>query len=150
MVGRAIIASALAVLLVTIPTQMRSAEPPKTVDYARDVKPIFAKHCISCHGAEKQKSGLRLDQKAAALAGGDSGKAIVPGKANESHLLKLVTSDDDSTRMPPKGAKLTAAEIATLQAWIEQGAKWPDDGSAIANPADWWSLKPLARAPVPV
>jgi hypothetical protein len=64
-------------------------------------------------------------------------------------LLKLVTSDDDSTRMPPKGAKLTAAEIATLQAWIEQDAKWSDDGSTIANPADWWSLKPLARVPVP-
>jgi mono/diheme cytochrome c family protein len=79
MVCRVGIVCVLAVVLVVIPTHSRSAEPPKAIDYARDVKPIFAKHCISCHGAEKQKSGLRLDQKAAALAGGDSGKAIVPG-----------------------------------------------------------------------
>jgi len=56
------------------------------------VKPIFAKHCISCHGPEKQKGGLRLDRKADAFAGGDSGTAFAPGKPADSLLLKKVTS----------------------------------------------------------
>ncbi|HEV3440803.1 MAG TPA: c-type cytochrome domain-containing protein, partial [Gemmata sp.] len=55
--------------------------PQESVDFNRDVKPFFAKHCISCHGSEKQKHGLRLDRKADALKGGDSGVAVVPGKS---------------------------------------------------------------------
>ena len=110
------------------------------MDFDRDVKPIFAKHCISCHGPDKQKNGLRLDRKADALAGGESGKVIAPGKSADSIVMKLITTDDADMRMPPKKPRLTSAEIATLQAWIEQGAKWPDDGSAAANPADWWRI----------
>ncbi|MBN9118388.1 MAG: DUF1549 domain-containing protein [Planctomycetes bacterium] len=140
---------ALVVALLAFPRPSVAADPPKTVDFDRDVKPIFAKHCASCHGVEKAKSGLRLDRKADALAGGDSGKVIVPGKSADSPLVKLVSSDDPNDRMPPKGARLTPAEVATLQAWIDQGAKWPDDGSAAANPADWWSFKPLKRSAVP-
>ncbi|MDY3556629.1 DUF1553 domain-containing protein [Gemmata sp. JC717] len=125
------------------------AAPPEPVVFERDVKPIFAKHCASCHGAEKQKGGFRLDRKADALAGGDSGKAIQPGQSADSHIVKLVTSTDADTRMPPKGAGLSAAEVAVLKQWIDDGAKWPDDGSAAANPLDWWSLQPLKRPAVP-
>ena len=121
-------------------------EPPS--DFDRDVKPIFAKHCVSCHGPDKQKGGMRLDRKADAFTGGDSGLAIAPGKPAESPLLKRLASTDPDERMPPKGDALTPAQIATLRAWIEQGAKWPDDGSA-ANPADWWSFKPIRRPAVP-
>ena len=124
-------------------------DPPKpdtnsTESFDRDVKPIFAKHCLSCHGADKQKHGLRLDRKTDALKGGDSGAAIVPGKSAESLLFQLVSGQDKDRPMPPKGG-LSAAEIATLKAWIDQGAKWPDDGSTALNPADWWSLKPLTE-----
>jgi mono/diheme cytochrome c family protein len=118
------------------------------VDFDRDVKPIFAKHCAACHGAGKQKGGLRLDRRADALTGGDSGAAIAPGKPADSPLLKRVTSADPAERMPPKGDPLSPAQVATLRAWIEQGAKWPDDGSS-RNPADWWSLKPVRRPAVP-
>jgi mono/diheme cytochrome c family protein len=124
------------------------AADPKPVDYDRDVKPIFAKHCASCHGPDKQKSGLRLDRRTDALAGGDGGKVIVPGKAAQSPLIKLVLSEDAGERMPPKGPRLTAAEVATLRAWIDQGAQGPNDAAA-ANPADWWSLKPLSKPAVP-
>jgi mono/diheme cytochrome c family protein len=117
------------------------------VEFKRDVQPIFAKHCVSCHGPDKQRGGLRLDRKADAFAGGDSGKAFEPRKAAESPLLRRVTATDD-TKMPPKGERLSAAEVATLKAWIEQGAKWPDDGSG-TNPGDWWSLRPLKKSPVP-
>jgi mono/diheme cytochrome c family protein len=140
---------ALAVALLACPTSSRAADPPpKPVDFDRDVKPILAKHCVSCHGADKQKSSLRLDRRTDALSGGDGGAVIVPGKAADSRLIKLVSDDNPDTRMPPKGPRLTAAEIVTLQQWINEGAKGPDD-SAKANPADWWSLKPLTKPAVP-
>ncbi|MBL8864640.1 MAG: DUF1553 domain-containing protein [Planctomycetia bacterium] len=112
-------------------------------DFAKDVKPIFAKACVSCHGDTKQKGGLRLDRKADALQGGDSGAAILPRKAKDSPLLQRVSSADPDVVMPPKGEKLTAQEIATLRAWIDAGATWPDDGSQAKDPRDWWSLRPL-------
>ena len=119
------------------------------VDFARDVKPIFAKSCVSCHGAEKQKSGFRLDRKADALKGGDIGRAIVPGKAADSPLVRYVSGTDPDLAMPPDPKKrLSAKEIALLRAWIDQGANWPEDGSA-TDPRDWWSLKPLAKPAVP-
>ena len=124
-------------------------DPPKAVDYKRDVLPIFAKHCASCHGPDKAKGGLRLDRRTDALAGGDSGKVIVPGKSADSTLIKLVSHDDPDVRMPPKKPRLTAAEIATLQTWIDEGAKGPDDSIEV-NPADWWSFKPLKRPAIPV
>jgi hypothetical protein len=119
------------------------------VDFARDIKPMFARNCLSCHGAEKQKGGLRLDRRADALKGGEDGVAIVPGKSAESLLFKLVSGQDKDRPMPPKGP-LSPQEIASLKAWIDQGTKWPDDGSAKADPTDWWSLKPLARPTPPV
>src|SRR5688572_28655755 len=95
------------------------------VDYLRDVKPILAKHCASCHGAAKPKAGLRLDTAAAALKGGDNGPAIVPGKGEESLLLEAVIGDGGIDRMPLKRPPLSAEQIATLKAWIDQGAEAP-------------------------
>ncbi|MBA4065382.1 MAG: hypothetical protein C0501_17050 [Isosphaera sp.] len=125
-----------------------SAPELRAADFDRDVKPVLAKHCVSCHGPDKQRGGLRLDRRADALAGGDTGKAVVPGKPADSPLLQRVAATDD-TRMPPKGDRLTAAEVAALSAWVEAGAKWPADGSAAANPADWWSFKPVRRPAAP-
>jgi hypothetical protein len=143
----------LVATLLVVPISIRAGDPPKvqsreTVEFDRDVKPIFAKHCVSCHGAEKQKNGLRLDRKNDALKGGDGGAAIVPGKSGDSLLFQLVGGVDKDRPMPPKGG-LSSAEIATLKTWIDQGAVWPDDGSTSLRPADWWSLKPLAKTKVP-
>ncbi|OWK43011.1 DUF1553 domain-containing protein [Fimbriiglobus ruber] len=121
---------------------------PKPVNFDRDVRPVFAKHCLSCHGPDKQKGGLRLDRRAEALAGGDSGQAFAPGKPADSPLLARVAAADD-TRMPPKGDRLSPSEMAALRAWVEQGAKWPADGSAATSAADWWSFKPVVRSAVP-
>jgi mono/diheme cytochrome c family protein len=146
-----ILVAAAAVLLVRLPLAQQArgvpAADPKAVEFDRDVKPILAKHCLSCHGPDKQRGDLRLDRRADALKGGESGKPFVAGKAAESLLIHRVVATDD-TKMPPKGERLTAAEVATLRAWIEQGAKWPNDGQA-DNPADWWSLKPIAKPTVP-
>src|SRR5579862_153178 len=104
----------LLVWLGTIPSA-RAADP---VDFARDVQPLLQKHCLVCHGSQQQMSGLRLDQKDAALKGGASGQDIKPGDSAGSRLIRLVTGADGKV-MPPVGARLTAVEIATLRAWID-------------------------------
>ena len=126
-------AACLLGLFVVLPTA--AVPDDKPIDFDRDVKPILAKHCASCHGADKQRGGLRLDRKADALTGGDTGAAIAPGKAADSSLIHRVSGKDKDTVMPPKGDRLSATEVATLAAWIDQGAKWPDDGTAKANRA---------------
>ncbi len=123
----------------------------RTVDFAREIQPIFSKHCYSCHGPEKQKNGFRLDVKSVALKGGDThGVAIVPGKSAESPLVHYVAGLVEDMTMPPKGERLTPAQISLLRAWIDQGALWPEKPGAKSNdPLNWWSLRPLARPVVP-
>lgn len=117
------------------------------VDFATDVQPIFAKACVACHGGAKQRSGFRLDQKAAAFKGGELGAAIVPGKSAESPLIQYVLGNE--LRMPPEGPLLSAREVGVLRRWIDDGAAWPDDGSSVAARETWWSLAPLGSPTVP-
>lgn len=101
---------------------------PEKPDYARDIRPVFDRSCVKCHGPEKRKSGLRLDQKRYAFKGGESGPAIVPGEPDRSLVYTSCSApDDDYDVMPPKGKLLAQSEIATVRRWIEQGAIWPDD-----------------------
>jgi len=134
-------AAALAVSLVTTlaaekkakPTIDASKLPPASdkqgVTYAADIKPIFGKSCVSCHGAEKQKGKLRLDSLEAALKGGEGGKVIEPGKSAESILVANVAHvGDEDEYMPPPDNKdkippLTKEQIGLIRAWIDQGAK---------------------------
>jgi hypothetical protein len=117
-----------------------AAEP---VDYLRDVKPILARHCYECHGPQKQRSGLRLDTAAAALKGGVSGAVILPGKGNESKLIKAVTGAEDVKRMPPKEPRLSTKQIALLKAWIDQGAKAPAHELTRATVKHWAFVPPV-------
>jgi mono/diheme cytochrome c family protein len=99
------------------------------VTYAQDIKPIFEKTCVSCHGPEKAKGKLRLDSLGAALKGGEDGKVIEPGKSADSVLIHNVAhlGDPDDYMPPPKNKAgipaLTAAQIGLIRAWIDQGAK---------------------------
>ncbi|MEW6306055.1 MAG: PSD1 and planctomycete cytochrome C domain-containing protein [Verrucomicrobiota bacterium] len=135
---------------IALPVTRATAAP---VDFVREVRPIFEKHCYECHGEKKQKSGLRLDVKAAVFKGGDAhGASLVAGKAKESPLIQLITSKDEDERMPPRkssSAGLSAAEIATLTRWINEGAMWPDgvDLVKLSDKRDHWSFKPLAVPP---
>jgi len=96
-------------------------------DFAQEIRPLLEKHCFKCHGSEKQKGGLRFDTREGAFGPTESGeKAIVPGHANESRLIKLVVSKDDSERMPSKGDGLSAGQIDLLSRWIDAGAAWPE------------------------
>jgi len=115
------------------------------VDFVREVRPIFEKHCYECHGAEKQKNDYRLDIKSAALTGGeDHAPNIVAGKSAGSPLYRFVSGADADIAMPPK-TKLNAAEIDVLKRWIDEGAVWPDgvDVAKLEDKTDWWSFKPL-------
>ena len=72
------------------------------LSYAKDIRPIFESSCFRCHGEERHKGGLRLDNLEAALKGGEDGKVIVPGKSKESPLVLAVARIDEKTAMPPK------------------------------------------------
>ena len=121
------------------------------VSFERDVRPILTARCVACHGAAAQKSGLRLDLKADALEGGDSGPAILAGKSTESELLRRVTTTEPAKRMPPTGPALTTAEVATLRRWIDAGAAWPDAarGAVLPAAAAHWAFRPPRRSPLP-
>ncbi len=116
------------------------------VDFVRDVRPILQRACFRCHGPDKQKSEYRLDVRQTALTGGESyAPNIVPGKSADSPLVKMVAGVGDIT-MPPEGDRLSAEEIGLLRAWIDQGAKWPDEvAGELKDKSDWWAFKPLPK-----
>ena len=97
-----------------------------TVEFERDVAPIFAQKCEACHGSSQQMSGLRLDSRAAALKGGYSGAAIEPGESAQSRLVHMVAGIPGRPLMPMGGEKLSDEQIGLLRAWIDQGAVWSE------------------------
>jgi cytochrome c553 len=119
--------------------------------FTTEVAPILKKRCIACHGAAMQTNGLRVDDGAALVAGGYSGPAVVPGKPAESKLVARLKSHEKEFMMPPMGARLTAAEIATIERWIESGAKAP--ASKNAGPArresKHWAFQPVKKPAAP-
>ncbi|MCY2959516.1 MAG: DUF1553 domain-containing protein [Planctomycetota bacterium] len=112
-------------------------------DFARDVKPIFAAHCISCHGPVKEKGGVRFDSAAGAR------KAIVAGDPARSSLYERITSLDPDERMPKKADALSAAQIETLRAWIEAGASWPESAQPVPTHSTHWAYQPIVRPTPP-
>jgi mono/diheme cytochrome c family protein len=105
--------------------------------FARDIQPLLAKHCLLCHGPDESEGGLRLHNRIGALAELDSGEhAIVPGNPSESQMLARINTDDPDLRMPPEGDGLSAEEIALLSQWIREGANWEVH----------WAYRPLDSA----
>src|SRR4051794_2044530 len=108
--------------------------------FVEKVRPLLNSRCVSCHGPEKSDGGLRLDSRAAALKGGDSGPAFVPGKPDESLLLMAVKRTHKMLEMPPKD-KLSSHDVTTLERWIREGAAWPADEAKVASSGE----KPAGR-----
>ena len=124
---------------------MRAEEAP---DFAKEIRPILEENCFECHGAKKQKGGLRLDRRADFLTGGDSAKApFDAGKSADSEMVKRILSQDDDEKMPPKGARVPLEQVAKIKAWIDAGAVMADDESSAAT-KHWAYLKPEAK-PLP-
>src|SRR5437763_309109 len=95
-----------------------------SINFSREIKPIFEASCIKCHGRGKDKGGFRIDSRETVLKGSDSGAAVVSGKSAESLLIALVQGLDPDSVMPKKGSRLTPAQIGLLRAWIDQGLPW--------------------------
>lgn len=127
--------------------------------FEKEIRPLLAEHCYECHGEKKQKGELRLDTRAAAFAGGELGKAIVPGDLEKSLLITAVRYHDKDLQMPPE-EKLPQDVVAKLESWILGGAPWPDDGKShttkvggemvfSAEMKDHWAFQPMKKPPVP-
>ena len=114
------------------------------IDFARDILPILENFCYSCHGTGLQMGQLRLDSKEQALAGGQSGSVIHPGKAMESPLYERVAGMGDLERMPLGGA-LENREIELIRTWIDQGAIWLEalEEGTSQRPKHWAFVAPV-------
>ena len=123
----------------------RAAEPaPATVRFNRDIRPILSDNCFACHGPDEDDRGgdLRLDVRDEAIADRGGYAAIVPGKPDESEILRRILSHDADEVMPPPRAKkapLTAAQIETLRRWISEGAAYQKH----------WAFEPIERPEPP-
>jgi len=122
----------------------------KEVDYQRDIQPIFAEHCFSCHGVDEQESGLRLDRRENLLSGGDWGEStVIPGNSEASFLIRILLGKEPDLLMPPEDDPLTAEQIDLLRKWIDQGAALPEDSDSETEAVAHWSLRPIAKVEPP-
>jgi len=135
---------------------LAAAELPKLppaaarqVDFSKDIQPIFEASCWNCHGAKRQESGLRLDERPAALKGGEHGPDILPGKSADSVLVLAVAGLHEDLKMPKKGDKLTPEQVGIIRAWIDQGAKMPEKVISDKVPAQHWAFKAPTRPDLP-
>src|SRR5215831_19396437 len=94
-----------------------------TIDFARDIEPVFEAICLRCHGPERPKSHFRLDNRESALKGGDNGVDIIPGNSAKSPLIHYIARLVPDLEMPPqgKGEPLTPQQVSLFRAWIDQG-----------------------------
>ncbi len=149
----AAVASLLAATFVSLPARAAAALPDpsrlpppaaRPVSFSADIQPLLEMACLRCHGPEKPKSGLRLDNQESALRGGDGGVAIVPGDSAKSPLIHFVAGLVEDMEMPPtgKGDPLTPDEVGVLRAWIDQGAPWSEEP---AGPAVTFTLTPAVQ-----
>jgi cytochrome c553 len=136
-----------------------AVSPAEAEFFEKSVRPLLLAKCVDCHGADKQKGGLRLDSRDAALRGGDSGAAIEPGKPDDSRLIEAISYRTD-LKMPPK-SKLSDAEIAHLTDWVKRGAPWPSSKPVsppkpdaagplfTAEEKSFWAFQPVRDPAVP-
>jgi cytochrome c553 len=149
----------IAVLIVGLLSQATATAAPQDIaaHFEKKVRPVLVEKCISCHGPDKQQGDLRVDSRAALLAGGSRGAGLVPGKPDESLLLRALAHDGE-LKMPKD--KLPAADIAAIREWVQAGAPWPDSGTTTVAPKVgervftaeekvFWAFQPVRRPKVP-
>ncbi|MFZ9839000.1 MAG: DUF1553 domain-containing protein [Opitutaceae bacterium] len=139
-----------------------AADPAGIEFFEKQIRPLLASRCLECHAAEhKVKAGLRLDHPAGWLLGGDSGPAVLPGRPDESPLIKAIRYTKlEFEAMPPRSA-LPREEVALLEEWVRRGAPAPDEPAPVPGAAParraltveegrrFWSFIPPAPAAVP-
>ena len=126
-------AKALLILALVFTSSVACAQTADPIDFGRQIQPILAKRCFSCHGPDKAEAGLRLNQKESVQVKLASNKsAIVPKQLEQSELFQRIRSTDDSDRMPPEGPPLTGPQVELIKQWIEQGAEWKEHWAFVA------------------
>ncbi|MGV3719821.1 MAG: c-type cytochrome domain-containing protein, partial [Actinomycetota bacterium] len=122
-----------------------SAADPSAIElFEKEIRPLLVSKCQACHDDRKSQGGLRLTSRARLLTGGGSGRAIVPGKPEQSLLIKAVERRGE-LKMPPAG-KLTDGQVNSLRRWVALGAPWPETKAARTDSAAavhrrWWAFK---------
>jgi hypothetical protein len=126
--------------------------------FEKKVRPLLVENCHTCHGADKQKAGLRLDSREAVLKGSDDGPILVPGEPDKSKLIDAIRYQGE-LKMPPK-QKLPAEAVETLTAWVKLGAPWPqvkaeggrrkDEKVGTRPLSSHWAFQPVQRPALPV
>ncbi len=121
--------------------------------FEQKIRPVLEGTCVKCHGAAKASGGLRLDTRAAILAGGDTGPAVEPGNPEKSLLVQAIRHED-GLAMPPKKPKLDEATIADFERWVKLGAPDPRTTSTAApafseEARSHWSFQPVRKATPP-
>jgi mono/diheme cytochrome c family protein len=154
----ACLAGAAALRAADTPAVASAIAPNDLQFFESKIRPILADRCYKCHShdADKVKGGLMLDTREALMHGGNSGASIVPGKPGDSLLIQAVNYKDEDLQMPPKGDKLSDAQIADLTEWVRRGA--PDPRSLVAKGSSatyggvgkaHWSFQPVKKPALP-
>ncbi len=120
------------------PRSTTNNDPAALEFFEKEVRPLLANRCFSCHGAQKQKAGLRLDSRASVLKGGETGPAVVPRKPGESLLVEAINYGEN-VKMPPR-SRLPAKEVETLTRWVEMGLPWPASPQTVSAPTSAFDL----------
>jgi hypothetical protein len=127
--------------------------------FESEIRPVLAENCYACHTKTKM-GGLRLDSRETAVRGGSSGPAIRPGNAAGSLLIQVVRHEHDRLKMPPSGEQLDGKKIEALEAWIQDGAVWPDEDlvpdavestkyEITAQQRKFWSFQQVTKPALP-
>ena len=110
--------------------------------YLEVIKPVLKERCYACHGALKQKAGLRLDTAKLIKKGSKSGKIIELNTTAHGTLLQRLTTAASDDRMPPEGKPIKKATIKAIQTWIEAGSPGPEDEKPEDDPLSHWAFTP--------
>jgi cytochrome c553 len=152
---RKLLHSRVSGLVLIFGTPVSAATPEQLDFFEQKIRPVLAAECYECHGAEKQKGGLRLDSREALRKGGDTAPGLMPGEPGKSLLLDAIKHLDSDLKMPSKAPKLADSVIADFEKWITDGAVDPRDEppketagkptweQLLAARRGWWSLQPV-------
>lgn len=148
----------LLLLLASVtPSHAYRSDDESVTYFEKHIRPLLSQQCHSCHGSQKQKGGLRLDEPEWIKKGGDTGKVIVAGMPEKSLLYQAVSYQHDDLKMPPRG-KLSSEQIEHIRIWIEKGAALPVGSNSktaitpfnMSERAKHWCYQPLQQVSIPL